>query len=207
MTFIATSVRTDLRYAWNFGDGVHAEGSTVHHTFADTLGSDLDDSSRYRVALHVTDPVTNEQSWSTQHLILDRRARKTDTSRTSGGARVDVTEFDIPKDGGYTITLLTSTNASLQIDNSERTVSPEGEASSVWIARQPVQPLRVSAVFKAGRHQARVVRDDSLENADISPSDPPLLLLEGPGIPTTRIPHDKLGDSAQTHPVRFVHSR
>lgn len=99
VTFMATSAQTNLRYAWNCGVGYHAEASTVYHTFADTLGSDVDDSSRYRVALHVTDPRTHEQSWSTQYLILDRRARKTDTSRRSSGARVDIKKCDVPKDG------------------------------------------------------------------------------------------------------------
>ncbi len=183
ISFIAASPSSNtLRYEWLFGDGSHALGHTVRHAFSDDLGTDLDGSGRFRVALHVTDLRIGEQSWSTRHLVLKSKAPKETRVIVSEGTRMYAGEFDVPADGGYTITLLTSTNASLTIDKNGPAFSPKSRPQVCGSLGNAVQPLRASLVLKAGRHSLRVTRDDSLENADTATPETPLLLWEGPGI-------------------------
>ncbi len=171
-----------LRFEWIFGDSSRAFGHTVRHTFPDARGTDLDGSGRFRVALHVTRPGATGQTWSTQHLVLARKGRNNAPANIARGARVYTADLIVPADGGYTVTLLTSTKASLAIDGLRPALSPKPRPQVCGSPGNAVQPLRVSATLTAGPHRLRVTRDDSLENADTPSPELPLLLWEGPNI-------------------------
>ncbi len=184
VSFIASSsASTSLQFEWIFGDGSRAFGEKVTHAFTDSLGTDLDGSGRFRVALHVTDLKSGEQSWSSRHLVLRSRAPKPTTTSVVEGSHVYAAEFKVPADGGYTLTLLTSARASLSIDDIEPALSPKLRPQVCGSPGNAVQPTRISAVLKAGPHRLRVTRDDSLENAAVTDSNIPFLLLEGPDTP------------------------
>ena len=70
------------RYTWLFGDGTEAHGRRVEHRFADAEGTELDNSGRFRVLLHVEDelgkPVSNNSSrtrndWAGQGVVVVAR--------------------------------------------------------------------------------------------------------------------------------------
>ena len=190
VTFAASSSDSaNLHYEWIFGDGSRALGHTVRHAFTDGLGTDLDGSGRFRVALHVTDRKSGEQSWSTRHLVLRSRALKLTRASVAEGSHVYTTGFNVPADGGYTITLLTSTKASLALDDGEPALSPKPQPQVCGSPGNAVQPVRVSAVLKAGPHRLRVTRDDSIENADVVAPDIPFLLWERPTAPVLQRMH------------------
>ncbi len=59
------------RYTWIFGDGTEAHGRSVHHSFPDAEGTDLDGKNgagRFRVLLHVVDRASHED-WAEQDLV------------------------------------------------------------------------------------------------------------------------------------------
>lgn len=60
-----------LHFHWIFGDGTTADGRMVHHAFADTEGTLLDGSGRFRVLLSVTEG-TGAQAWSSQSTVVAR---------------------------------------------------------------------------------------------------------------------------------------
>ncbi len=188
ITFTAAAVGVQgSGFVWNFGDGAHAVGRSVRHTYADSLGSDLDGSGRFRVALQVTDSRGGEEAWSSQHLVVAASRTARGGGRPVQGSRVFTSEFLVPADGGYTFTLLTSTGASLAIDDAKPAFSPKPRPQVCGSPGNAVQPIRLSAVLKAGSHHIRVTRDDALENADAPSPERPLLLWEGPNLPITRL--------------------
>jgi hypothetical protein len=101
--------------------------------------------------------------------------------------RISDLQIRIPADGGYTITLLTSTQAALSIDNLPPAQSPKPRAQVCGSPGNAVQPVRVSAALSAGTHHIQVVRDDELDNAASDAGDP-VLYWEGPGIARQLIP-------------------
>ncbi len=169
-----------LQFEWLFGDGSRAAGSVVQHTFPDTLGSELDGSGRFRVSLHVLRPRNGEQSWSVRHLVLASQKQSHHAGSSPDSGRAFTMDLDAPEDGGYTFTLLSSTRATLAVDDGDPSNSPQPQAQVCGSPGNAVQPIRVSAILKAGRHRVRVTRDNSLENAETSSPDVPLLLWEGP---------------------------
>jgi hypothetical protein len=70
VTFEAKEV-PHAKYTWIFGDGSHADGRKVQHTYADAEGSDLDGrngAGRFRVLLHVADK-KGAQDWASQGVV------------------------------------------------------------------------------------------------------------------------------------------
>jgi hypothetical protein len=184
------------RFEWLLGDGSHADGRSVEHRYPDADGTLLDGSGRFRVLLHVVNG-NGEQSWSSESVVVAKHpiaATASNMSPEAGamGARVFSRMLDVPADGGYTFTLLTSTKASLTIDDLPAVLTPEARAQVCGAAGNAVQPARVSAVLLAGKHRIRVQRDDAIENADGASAAMPLLLWEGPGVERQPIPASAL---------------
>jgi hypothetical protein len=188
----------NVHYHWIFGDGSQGDGPKVHHKYFDTQGTLLDGSGRFLVLLHVTD-ASGHQAWSSQSVVLARQVKPAASpapqTDDSAQGRVSVRQIRIPQDGGYTFTLLTSTGASLSIDNAPPSRSPKPRAQVCGSPGNAVQSTRVSAALIAGLHEIRVVRDNDVENA-ASISGEPVLYWEGPGIPRQAIPGSVLVDAA-----------
>jgi hypothetical protein len=183
------------RFEWIFGDGSHAQGREVRHAFADAEGTLLDGTGRFRVLLHITES-NGQQAWESQSVVLAQPANTPAT--TASRVMPEVSEgkvfermIQIPADGGYTFTLLTSTNASLEVDDLPPLHTPKPRAQVCGAQGDAVQPVRVSAALHAGEHRIRIVRNAALENA-VAPSDAsaddPVLLWEGPGLDRQPVP-------------------
>ena len=71
-----------LRYQWTFGDGTHATGRRVTHRFTDTEGTLLDGSGRFRVLLHVTDPV-GRNDWVSTPIVVANTAKPARNAQSS----------------------------------------------------------------------------------------------------------------------------
>ena len=206
ITFSTPPVRPDTSFVWIFGDGSRAFGREVHHRFPDAEGTLLDGSGRYRVLLHATRK-DGSQAWASQSIVLAQRAsaivpagqalpsrrsqQPISSQDRTPGSRVNDLSFDVPTDGGYTFTLLTSTKGSLAIDKAAPIMTPKARPQVCGAPGNAVQPVRQSIVLQKGRHHAHVVRDDSLENADagaaISKS-LPIVLWEGPELERQPLP-------------------
>jgi hypothetical protein len=181
-------------FEWLFGDGTRAEGRAVHHTFPDAEGTLLDGSGRFRVLLHITH-TNGSQSWGSQQVVLAAKPPNPKTAPISTTAQTENHIFDrtvhIPADGGYTFTLLTSTAATLSIDDGAPLHTPRPRPQVCGAEGDAVQPVRLSVALTAGDHHIRIARDNALENAVLAastPTDHPLLLWEGPGIDRQPIP-------------------
>ena len=128
-----------------------------------------------------------------QSIPFPRQLQALETRGTGDSeGRVFLRILDVPADGGYTFTLLTSTKASLTVDDLPPATSPEARAQVCGAAGNAVQPVRLSAVLMAGKHRIRVQRDDAVENADDASSASPMLLWEGPGLERQPIPRSAL---------------
>ncbi len=68
-TAVVDGATRGLKYAWSFGDGTMAQGVRVSHRFADTNGTLLDGSGRFRVLLHVTD-AKGRSTWSYAPVVV-----------------------------------------------------------------------------------------------------------------------------------------
>ncbi len=198
VTFTAEE-RQGFRYHWLFGDGTSADGPVVRHVFPDADGTLLDGSGRFRVLLSVVDQ-SGYRGWGSHPVILARSphpavvvdarlpllpglTRQRPSERTEDGF------IRIATDGGYTFTLLTSTRASLAIDD----VQVNTAKLRPQVCGSPgnaVQAVRVSVVLTRGLHRIRIVRGPEIENA-VSPngtSEKPMLLWEGPGAERKPVP-------------------
>jgi hypothetical protein len=179
------------RFEWLFGDGSRSVGRQVRHTFPDAMGTLLDGSGRFRVLLHLQDSNGN-QSWSSQsivvsqHLLAPYQKPKVERIRqTKEGLRVEDRMIRIPTDGGYTFTLLTSTQGSLQIDDLASVGTPTARRQVCGSVGDSVQPVRKSVALKHGMHRIHIERDAAIENAEPSFGESigaAVLLWEGPGI-------------------------
>jgi len=188
------------RFEWLFGDGSRAEGHEIRHIFRDAAGTLLDGSGRFRVLLHVTG-LHGEQSWSSQSLVLAQPAAlnrnlKAKSREAGSTPRSNVFErmIHIPADGGYTFTLLTSSDATIAIDDRTPFRTPKPRAQVCGSQGDAVQPVRISTVLAAGDHRVRIERGAGIENAEALPGvsgtlkDQPMLLWEGPGIDRQPVP-------------------
>lgn len=90
--------------------------------------------------------------------------------------------IEIPKDGGYSFTLLDRDGAQLAIDGKLVAQTPEAFAEVCGSKLNAMRLARGTVGLRAGRH---VVSLKALEQA--SP-EPPRLLWEGPGIPRADVP-------------------
>lgn len=186
-------------YEWLFGDGTAATGTAVKHAFPDAQGTLLDGSGRYRVLLHVTDD-KGEQSWNSRSVVVGNHAEEPvasaqplvpgwAVSRGASGETQYIGYVDIPADGGYTFTLLTSTTARMTIDDTAVVRSPEPQPEVCSSTGDAVQPMRLSLVLAHGPHRFSIVKGAEPENAaTASPADGPLLLWEGPDLQVERVP-------------------
>ncbi len=178
-------------FEWIFGDGSRAHGPAVTHLFPDDEGTLLDGSGRYRVLLHLI-AASGAEAWSSQSVVLaksERHPRRAAVTKDAPGGQenhVDRWGVDIPADGGYSFTLLTSTKGSLAIDDGAPVSTPLGRPQVCGSQGNAVQPVRLYAALRKGRHQLVVTRDASLENATSFPanaSGSPMVLWEGPALP------------------------
>ncbi|HEY0758520.1 MAG TPA: hypothetical protein VGD59_04605 [Acidisarcina sp.] len=195
--------RSEPRYEWLFGDGQRAEGREVRHTFLDAEGTLLDGSGRFRVLLHVIG-AGGEQAWSSRSVVLQQpassnRERSIPAAKReeSPGGSPDALasrselEIDVPVDGGYTFTLLTSERGSLAVDDLPPHETPVARPQVCGSTGDAVQPVRVSATLRAGPHRLRVERIPGIENAEGPPGaavGEPVLFWEGPGIELQPLP-------------------
>ena len=198
VTFTASEpARAGSSLEWIFGDGSRALGREVQHRFPDAEGTLLDGSGRYRVLLHVRRE-DGTQAWASQSVVLAKRLLSPQrssppvASQSAGqGSRVSDLSFDAPADGGYTFTLLTSTKGSMAVDDAAPVSTPKTRAQVCGAPGDAVQPVRQSVVLKKGRHVVHVVRDASLENAELVPAgsaNAPIVLWEGPKIARQLLP-------------------
>ncbi len=174
------------RYEWIFGDGTRGLGHAIEHRFPDAQGTLLDGSGRFRVLLHVVGK-TGKDAWSSQPVVVEAAAAMAaaTTAKTAGASHPYQATFDVPEDGGYTVTLLTSTGGSLMLDGRTPVSTPAPQAQVCGAPGNAVQPVRDSAVLHKGRHTLSIERDSTIENAqkpDGTPSTAPLVLWEGPGV-------------------------
>jgi hypothetical protein len=179
-----------LSYHWLFGDGTSANGRKTRHAFPDSEGTLMDGSGRFRVLLHIKDGSGNE-SWSSRSVLVASRLLpglatppERDTALPDGSYDQYVR---VPVDGGYTFSLLTSTDATLTVDGLLVVHSPKARPQVCESPGNAVQPTHVSAALSSGWHHLQVVRNGAVENATSFPGSP-LLLWEGPGIGRQVIP-------------------
>jgi len=197
ITFTATVTPSpDIHFEWIFGDGSHADGNVVQHRFPDARGTLLDGSGRFRVLLHLRSKA-GTQAWSSQSIVLaggrpvSSSASPLNPPTPSPQPRSDTRNFLVPADGGYTITLLTSTTGGFSVDAGSPATTPKSRPQVCGAPGNAVQPVRQSLVLRKGVHHLTVTRDTSLDNADLPASAPagsPLLLWEGPNLPRQLLP-------------------
>ena len=175
-----------FRYTWLFGDGTTGQGRVVRHAFPDDQGTLLDGSGRFRVLLSATDP-QGHVLWSSQSVVVGSEHNAVKTNDLAPGlvaaqkesTRTEEGFLRVPANGGYTVTMLTSSDASLTIDG-VRIDSRKPHAQVCGSTGNAVQALRVSLVLAQGDHTIQIARGPGIENAD-SKSGRPVLLWEGPG--------------------------
>ncbi len=180
------------RFEWIFGDGRRGSGQQVVHRFADGKGTLLDGSGSFRVLLHVSD-ADGTESWSSRFVVLGKSGadqRPAGTKQFEAVIAADAQRydgsFDVPVAGGYTVTLLTSTAATLSVDGRSPVLSPKPRPQVCGATGDAVQPVRDSVVLAPGKHSISVIRSAAVENAVVSKSNTfgePLVLLEGPSMP------------------------
>jgi hypothetical protein len=200
VSFRVTAPEPGWRYQWFFGDGTMAQGSAVQHAFPDAEGTLLDGSGRFRVVLHAT-RIPHDEGWVSRSVVVARKALAAQGGPATSGSGLaptstteHATEFSgwvqIPADGGYSFTLLTSRRATLTLDDLPPAQSPELRIEVCGSLGDAVQPVRVSGALDAGWHRMRIELDAGIENEPQSNlgDGGPLLLWEGPGVLPEAVP-------------------
>ncbi|HET7348719.1 MAG TPA: hypothetical protein VFJ10_15400 [Acidobacteriaceae bacterium] len=189
-------------YEWLLGDGTRAQGVSVRHVFPDTQGTLLDGSGRFRVLLRAWQP-GQDDVWASRSVVVGRRL---EPSANVGAVDAGLhptplgngqgTAWDgwlrVPADGGYTITLLTSRRATLQIDSSPPQHSPELRMQVCGFYGDAVQPTQVTAAMQGGLHRIHIEIGTGVENSTAGATSQPVLYWEGPATPLSPIPADAL---------------
>ena len=176
-----------VEFQWFFGDGSHTSGNVVHHRFQDADGTLLDGSGRFRILLHLKHS-NGKEAWGSQYLVLTQKSvskREKITLAPRPEDRMEKLTFDVPIDGGYTFTLLTSTEGQIWLDDVRPLRTPKARPQVCGSLGNAVQPVQQSMVLTKGPHTLQVQRDLSIENAVAplsSAGGSPLVLWEGPGI-------------------------
>jgi hypothetical protein len=194
-----------LRYHWLFGDGSAAEGQVVQHSFSDDKGTLLDGTGRFRVLLSVSDDA-GHVSWSSQSVVVSTSVQPAEhiQNLSPGLAPMDGHPnayqgfLNVPSDGGYTVTLLTSTSASVMIDG-VRAKSGKLQPQVCGSPGFAVQAVRLSVALAGGLHKISIERGTEIQNAAYPNvgADRPILFWEGPEmrrqlVPVTALSHSKL---------------
>ncbi|MGA7884814.1 MAG: hypothetical protein WCA44_03660 [Acidobacteriaceae bacterium] len=201
VTFSVDKPAPGWQYQWLFGDGTVATGATVRHAFPDTEGTLLDGSGRFRVLLRASSP-GHSDVWTSRSVVVAQTAITANApasalspgligSETGGQGTVWQGFLRIPVDGGYTFTLLTSREATLQIDDLRPSHSPEPRAQVCGSPGNAVQATTLSAALRAGWHRIRIDSGEGAEN-EPSPDGQPVLYWQGPQTPLAPIPADAL---------------
>jgi len=208
VTFRVLTPDPGWHYEWLFGDGTTGEGSMVRHVFPDAKGTLLDGSGRFRVLLRASRH-PDDEVWVARGVVVAAHAVPAVVAAAAVenkiGPKPPVAGWDgwlaIPADGGYTITLLTSRRATLTLDDLPAARSPELRAQVCGSLGDAVQPVRLSAVLRAGLHRIRIELEPGIENEPAAASGGPALYWEGPQIGAEPIPA-----SAQFHvkPQYFI---
>jgi hypothetical protein len=208
VAFTVTTPAPGWNYQWLFGDGSTAAGPVVHHAFPDAEGTLLDGSGRFRVLLRAWRTDQTDGVWASRSVVVARNALPAMATEGSAGpglrssklANGQGTAWDgwlqIPSDGGYTITLLTSRRATLALDDQATVHSPELRMQVCGFFGDAVQPTQVSAALRAGLHHVHIELSPGIENAATGSDGAPLLEWEGPATPLEIIPEGA-----------FVHAR
>jgi len=140
------------------------------------------------VLLHVRDR-DGAQSWTSEPVVLASDVKKVAMAVAADDATAGRVAFErvvqVPADGGYTFTLLTSRDSLLSVDDGAAVSSPAGRVQVCGSEGNAVQPVRVSAALTAGEHRIRVRQMPGIENAE---GNQPVLLWEGPGIERQAVP-------------------
>ena len=190
------------RYTWLFGDGTRAEGTVVRHAFPDTHGTLLDGSGRFRVLLRAS-KAGQDDVWASRSVVVARSLQPaapplqafTGLHRAllanGQGAAWDGW-LRVPADGGYTITLLTSRRAKLQIDDLPAAANPELRMQVCGFFGDAVQPTQLTAALQAGLHRIHIEIGTGIENSTAGPAGQPVLYWDGPAAPLDPIPADAL---------------
>lgn len=200
VTFRVDDPGPGWHYHWLFGDGATASGASVVHEFSDTEGTLLDSSGRFRVLLRASSP-GHSDVWSSRSVVVAQRALRATASpaqiapglTSSSAAQGTVWQgfLRVPLDGGYTVTLLTSREATLQIDDLPPSHSPELRAQVCGSPGNAVQATTLSAALRAGWHHVRIQLGPGVEN-ESEPGGEPALYWQGPQMPLALIPADAL---------------
>jgi hypothetical protein len=186
VTFRVDAPAPGWQYHWLFGDGASAQGATVRHAFPDTEGTLLDGSGRFRVLLRASSPGRSD-IWSSKSVVVASRALPATPAppslygglaRTQTGKETIWSGFlSVTGTAGYTFTLLTSREATLQIDDLPPAHSPEPRPQVCGSPGNAVQATRVSANLRAGLHRIRITLAPGVEN-EPSPDGQPVLYGE-----------------------------
>ena len=199
VTFRVIAPALGWQYEWLFGDGTRSVGAVVRHAFPDAQGTVLEGSGRCRVLLRAM-RVGQDDVWVSRGVVVGARpiaAGAAPAAGVAGLARIETrrgTEYDgwvrIPADGGYTMTLLTSRRAVMAVDDLPAVESPELRIQVCGSMGDAVQPVRLSALLRAGFHRIRIELDAGVENEPQSNfgDGAPLLMWEGPGILPEAVP-------------------
>ncbi len=173
VTFHVVRPAPRWRYEWLFGDGTSATGTIVRHAFPDTEGTLLDGSGRFRVLLRASSP-GHSDVWASKSVVVGSRALPATPPPPSLGGGLAKTEaggttiwsgfVSVTGTAGYTFTLLTSREATLQIDDLPPVHSPEPRPQVCSSPGDAVQATRVSANLRAGLHRIRITMAPGIEN-------------------------------------------
>ena len=188
VTFTAKSLGSMKKtFEWSFGDGTHSSGYSVRHRFANADGTLLDGSGRFRVLLHTRDS-ENKESWSSQQIVLRRMAPKAAKRRGSLGTSPSQPfevllngSFRVPVAGGYTLTVITSSDGIVSIDHLEGIRSPRTRHQVCGSPGDALQPIRQSIILREGSHHIVVAEAGGVKGTARLES-APVVLLEGPGM-------------------------
>lgn len=201
--FQVTQPSQGWQYEWLFGDGTTAKGAVVRHAFPDMQGTLLDGSGRFRVLLRAWKPGLDDV-WSARSVVVARNLEPAaiQTGAAMAGlhasplANHQGTAWDgwlrIPADGGYTITLLTSRRAKLQIDALSLAQSPPLRMQVCGFYGDAVQPTQVTAALQAGMHRIHIEIGTGIENSAAGADGQPVIYWDGPATPLEPIPADAL---------------
>ncbi len=204
VTFHVTTPVAGWQYQWLFGDGTTAAGVVVRHAFSDAEGTLLDGSGRFRVLLRAFQAAQSDV-WASRSVVVAPETMPASTPEStaqglsatnSGEGTVREGWLRVPSDGGYTITLLTSRVATLQIDDLPPAQSPPLRMQVCGSPGDAVQPTQLSAALRAGLHRIRIALSTGIENAATGAHGEPVLYWQGPQTPLAPIPASALFHSS-----------
>ena len=96
------------------------------------------------------------------------------------------TNLDVPKDGGYTFTVIANDGSSVAIDGKQLGTGPQPFAQVCGLAGNAARPIVVAAELAKGLHHLEVKETHHLGVDNFQ------VYWQGPGIPLQAIPADRL---------------